>query len=403
MALNPYLIYGVGFSFALTCYTFGWSDLYPPLQPAVVIFLALTILAGTAIGILIIKKYPALRPSGELISVRNAGLVTGAIYILWIIEFIYAGGIPLIKIITYQPYDYRLFGVPTLHVVIVTFSSFFTIFLFQAYVMTRSRGHFILFTINLFAAILIYNRGMFLFNVTGALSILLMCTSRVRIYHIVYGVMFCVVLAYAFGVLGSMRVSHEARKSYGNADFLHTGHATPRFVESGLPPEFFWSYIYLSSPIANLQHNINTHPAPPVTLDRVSTWVINETLPDFLSKRINRFSRLQPEEAERITGPFNAASIHTQSFLYLGFPGMALITLVLFLLPWGYAKLIPRQSPYFLSGIALLNTMFLFSVFVNTISFTGLSFQLIYPVILHYSHSRLLHRAPGRQQQGDSP
>lgn len=390
MALNPYLFYSIGFSFALLCYTFGWSYLYPSLQPRVVIFLCVTILAGAAIGFLIIKKYPIARPSGQLIGVQNAGLITGAIYILWTIEFVHAGGVPLVKIITHQPYDYRLFGVPTLHVIVVTFSSFFTIFLFHAYVTTRSRGHFLLFIINLFAAMLIYNRGMFLFNITGAMSILLVYTSRIRLRHVLYGTTFVAVLAYGFGVVGSARVSHEARKSYSNADFLSTGGATPRFLKSGLPPEFFWSYIYLSSPIANLQHNVNTHTPPPVTPGRLSTWAINETLPDFLSKRINRFFGLRPEEAQRITGPFNAASIHTQSFLYLGFTGMALITFTLFLLPWVYVKLIPHQSPFFLTGIALLNTMFLFSIFVNTISFTGLSFQLVYPVILHYSRSHLI-------------
>lgn len=89
---------------------------------------------------------------------KNAVNITLVIYALWVAEFVYAGGVPLIQILLTRSYDYKTFGIPTLHVFVVTFSSFYTIFLFQQYLGNRSVRVLLLFIINLSAALLIYNR-----------------------------------------------------------------------------------------------------------------------------------------------------------------------------------------------------------------------------------------------------
>ncbi|MEJ0029481.1 MAG: hypothetical protein WDO15_03565 [Bacteroidota bacterium] len=93
------------------------------------------------------------------------------IYVLWIADFIYEGGVPLIKILFHLPYNYRLFGIPSLHVFIVTFSSFFTVYLFHLYLSKRTRLLLILYLVNLSAALLIYSRAMLFFNITGSVIV----------------------------------------------------------------------------------------------------------------------------------------------------------------------------------------------------------------------------------------
>jgi hypothetical protein len=310
--------------------------------------------------------------------------VTLFIYVLWSVEFIHAGGIPLLKILLGQSYDYRMFGVPSLHVFVVTFSSFYTIYLFHLYLSCKSIPLLTLYFLNLMAAILIYNRGMMLFNLSATVFLYCIYKDRITLKQFAAGGVSAIIILFFFGVLGSLRVSREAKAPYTNEFFLETGQASESFRQSIIPKEFFWTYIYVSSPLANLQHNINTHPVPPVTLARTGELVNNEIFMDFISKRVNSFFNLEPVHDNRIPGPFNASTVYSRAYSYLGWTGMLLMTFTLIVLPLLYFKILPAGSPFFLTGAVILCTMYLFLAFDNTLRFTGLSFQLVYPVLLHY-------------------
>lgn len=64
---------------------------------------------------------------------------------------------------------------------------------------------------------------------------------------------------------------------------------------------------------------------------------------------------------------------------------MIIIAFVVILFPWLFLKLLPPSSNFFLSGWAILCTMYFFLVYDNTLRFTGLSFQLAYPLLLHWT------------------
>jgi hypothetical protein len=59
------------------------------------------------------------------------------------------------------------------------------------------------------------------------------------------------------------------------------------------------------------------------------------------------------------------------------------MAVVILSIPLFFNKILPATSVFYLTGLSILNTMFLFMVFDNTIRFTGLSFQIVYPVLLH--------------------
>jgi hypothetical protein len=382
--VNPYISYALSFTIALLLYMLGWSLLYPPLQYPVVIFISATIVMHVAIGMVLFKRklitFKKLPPS----TLRKPLVITAFIYFLWAMEFLYAGGIPLLKIILKQPYDYRTFGIPSLHVFIVTFSSFYTALLFHQYLSSRSRGVLILFFINLMAALLIYNRGMALFNIAHAAFLYLLSVKRISIVKAVAGVFITIMLLYIFGVLGSLRVSREARIPYSNEEFLKIGQASPAFRKSAIADEFFWSYIYISSPLANLQHNMSNASQQHLSWKALGWWVNDQLLPDFVSKRVHHICQNEAPMPPQIPGPFNASTIYTGSYFQLGLVGIALMAIIIACMPFLYLLLIPQHSPYFLSGMAIMNTIFIFMIFENTIHFTGLSFQLFYPVLFYF-------------------
>lgn len=386
--VNPYFCYAITFTVALLTYLLGWSGLYPKLLFPLLSFLTGSIVVFFFLGMVTMKsRVIAFRRivSGDAII---PFYITLFIYGLWVIEFIHAGGIPLLKIVLKQPYDYRIFGVPSLHVFVVTFSSFYTVYLFHLYLSSKSKSILILYFLNLTAALLIYNRGMFLFNLSSSVLLYLVYKNQIAWKQLAAGSVLILALLFVFGMLGSLRVSREGKKSYSNADFLKIGRANESFRKSIIPKEFFWSYIYISSPLANLQHNISTYPAPKPSPQKLGELVNNEIVMDFISKRINSWLGLQSVNDYRIPGPFNVSTIYSRPYCYMGWTGLLIMALTLLILPWLYFKILPAESPFFLSALVILCTLYLFLAFDNTLRFTGLSFQLVYPIVLHYGFQK---------------
>jgi hypothetical protein len=379
MALSPYPYYIAGFLAGLLVYLLGWSSIYPTLSAALLIFLFTSMILHLAAHWFWVKKFPF--SFKKVKPVFHPVVMTVFIYLLWAIEFIYEGGIPLLLILSGKSYDYRLFGVPSLHVVVVTLSSFYTVFLFHVFVSYRQKWVLVLYLVNLAAAVLIYSRAMLFFNLAASFFIYLASPDKIQWKKVSLLIPAIIVLFYVFGVLGNLRVSFEAGEKYNSTLFLNTGQATGSFRQSVVPNEFFWSYIYISSPLANLQHNIRSSEPPPFTGRQLFGYVNNEILFDFISKRVNRVTGFAPAQEQRIPGPFNVTTIYSRSYSYLGWAGIFITALIVLALPFLYSLLLSPSNPYLATGLAILCTMFLFMVYDNTLRFTGLAFQLVYPIV----------------------
>lgn len=380
--INPYFCYALAFGIALLLYPLGWSKIYPPISVQVLLFLLITmVIHGVSAFFFARSKATTFReiPSATK---RAPIFMTAFIYCLWIAEFLYAGGVPLLNILLGRPFDYKTFGIPSLHVFVVTFSSFYTIFLFHQYLSHRSRRLLVLYAINLVAAILIYNRGMLLFNLFASVSLFMICRGRLR--HVFILIPLAVLIAFLFGVLGNMRVSNESRVPYTSTLFLKTGQASDDFNRSIIPDEFFWAYIYSTSPIANLEVNVRSAQSRVLALPTFWYWLNDEVLFDFISKRVNAMTGRERPRIATIEGPFNAPTVYSGSYAHLGFTGIVLMALIIWILPWLYLRIIHPSSAFFLTGLVTLNVIFFFMVFDNTLRFTGLSFQMVYPVLLHF-------------------
>jgi hypothetical protein len=248
----------------------------------------------------------------------------------------------------------------------------------------------ILYLVNLAVSILIYNRGMFLFNVSTSFFVFLFSQKKLPLRLTMTLPIALLVLFYFFGMLGTLRVSREAGSPYDNSFFLETGLATKDFVNSAVPKEYFWTYIYVSSPLANLQNNINTQPPPSYSTRNFLEMMNNEVVMDFISKRINQVMGISRKEENTIPGPFNASTVYSHCFSYLGWLGMSTMLVIVLFIPWLFFRMLPPASPFFHTALATLCTLYLFLAFDNTFRFTGLSFQLVYPLLFHW----LMERQP---------
>jgi len=379
--MNPHFAYCLSFLIALLAYGLGWSNLYPKLEIAVIAFLGATIALHFIMGWRWRKNsaFAYARVASQKLMLHSG--ITIFVYVLWTFDFLWEGGIPLIKILLNQPYDYRLFGAPSIHVFTVTFASFYTVYLFHEYLSHRQKTILLLYFINLAAAILIYSRAMFVFNLIASVFLLIMSMKTISFRFVVSSAFGLLLLGYGFGVLGTLRVSREAESPYDNTLFLKIGDAAPSFRNSMVPDEYFWGYMFMTSPLANFQYNINHAAENSFTINRFAGMVNNEILMDFISKRINALTGSARENDRTIFPSFNVSTVYSRSFNYVGWSGIIFMAIIVLAIPWLYLKLLPTSSPFFMTGVAILSTMFLFLAYDNTIRFTGLALQLAYPVL----------------------
>lgn len=377
--INPYTFYCLGFLVALFVYSLRWSEVYPDLTASLMVFLLSTLVAhfvaaGWWAKTRTIRFYhtsPALNPV----------YVTLFIYCLWTADFIYSGGIPLYEILFHKTFDFRTFGVPSLHVFTVTFSSFYLLYLFHSFLSSRNKLILALYIINSAAAILIYSRSMFLFNLAGSFFLFLFSLKSIPYRRAIAFVPCLILIAYCFGIAGNRRSAFENSTAYNRYAFLETGRATEGFRDSWVPSEFFWSYIYISSPLANLQANINSFHVPAISTKRTLEYINNEFLFESISKRINVLAGVEREQEVVIKHPFNVSTVYSRSYSYLGWRGMIIMGVFIIVLPAIYYRLLSRDNPYLLTGMAILCTMYLFMIYDNTIRLMALGFQLVYPVV----------------------
>ena len=185
-----------------------------------------------------------------------------------------------------------------------------------------------------------------------------------------------------FGYLGDIRSSNQYDKEGKiNNIILTLGQAKPSFVNSSVPTAFFWSYIYISSPLANLQFNINS--ATPIYDEHHALGYLNyELMFDAVSKRTGDLLDIPLPPNYQVAPYLTVSTIYAKSYSQLGWFGMSITFVVLMFLCLLYLLILRPANPFFATGIAILNTLVLFCLFDNMISFTGLSFQLVYPLLL---------------------
>ncbi len=393
--INPYTLYVVSFGGALLLYPLNWSGYYPPLQASLIIFLLVSFLLSVVAAKKFIKGMDLNDQSLPTSGVRQIGWISGLLYALWIVEFVHAGGMPLYLMLAAKSFDYRTFGVPTLHVFLVTFSSFYVSYLFHVFLHSRKRIMLIFYLINLLPALLILNRGMLLMNLSTSLFIYLYSAKSIErlfsVRKLPLLAISLVSLSLLFGVLGTLRVSHVMKHFYVPSLVYEVGKATPSFRNSIIPSEFFWGYLYFTSPMANLQLT-TTRNTPEISVNNLLQWGTNEVMLDAASKRINAYYGLSKRENARVAPHLNASTVYAGSFAYAGWYGMGLMNLVLLGLPFLFRRLLNAESKYYITGMALINTLYLFLIFDNMIAFSGFSFQLVYPLLFSWLDKPLMQQ-----------
>lgn len=365
LTVSPLVAYVLAFLFVLGFYQLGWSYLYPPLGGEVLVFLLLTSLTCLVLAAIIRILPPgrSVHSSSYWGSVNSRRLMI-VIVTLVLLEFAHAGGVPIALMLASDSYDYREFGIPTLHVILFGVYSFMTVHLFYLYLSEGGR-RYLMYSISLLLInILIVNRGAFLQSMI-AMLVMYVTVRGIRARALATVVAVVVAFVIMFGLIGDARM--KAMGMDPDTSISVIGDATDKYPADALGSGPFWIYLYASSPLANWQLNIaknNSIDAP------FSKFFALEVVPDFISKRLVS-DDARKESPELVASAMTVSSAFGRAFYFKGWLGCTVIFSV-FLFYYLLARLLLSGTEYYVSGLALLASGASLMIFFNMMIFAGL-------------------------------
>ena len=386
---NPFFLYILGFSIPLLVYQLGWSNIFPKISFGLFLFLLLTSLYSFLVGYFVYnKKFIVYR---DISYDKNISVLAVLIFTGFFLECMYIGHIPLLTVLSGKECDYTTFGIKSFHVFCVTFGSFYTVYIFHVFLSTKRKTCLAICILMFVIPLLTYNRGMFLLNLSSCLFVYLLSIRKLYFKFVVILVLLALLVLYLFGIAGNVRVMHQAGRTENitSSDLiLKIGDAKDSFKESIIPKEYFWAYIYISSPLANLQKTLEDSDSVDLTFGRLLSFVNFEILPDFVSKRISKFLEVKKMKINQITPALTVGTEYAGSYVYLNWLGLVLMFSYTMFASFIYIILLKKNRTFFITGIAILNTLVFFNMFSNMFSFSGVSLQLVYPLIFSFFRKR---------------
>jgi hypothetical protein len=373
---NPFAAYAAGFLVAVSVYSLGYSDLYPPLQPSLVWFLLSTSVVCVYLASLAGTIINAPPHAQERFGPQFVMFVL--IFVVFYAEVVASGGIPLLSLAPDSDLSYKEFGIPTLHVAFVGFCYFFAVYWFDLYILGQGRKYLALCIPAFGTSLLIVNRGAFITMLIAMTVVYVRRRGINRRLVLAFSAAAALVL-WGFGFLGELRSNSVS----GESVILAIGKPSDKFVNSDVPTELFWTYLYTSAPLANLQLNITDRTAA----DSPALYFILEFLPDFVSKRLLSEADIAATVPLLNTEQLNVSTMYGGSFLLLGWLG-AFLSFAYFVMVSIICLLVLQRSKYFVATLGILTAIAFLDIFDNMFIYAGGILPVIVGLFLHFFEGR---------------
>ncbi|VXA96077.1 conserved membrane hypothetical protein [Flavobacterium sp. 9R] len=378
----PCFVYAVSFASILLLYQVGWSDLFPKLDGYLLYFLFSTIVLSLILSFI---QFKTLNIKTNEVNLKSSFVKRALIFIIigYSLEFLYERSIPIVSTILNSYYSYQDFdGIPTFHVILSTFNIFFSILMFNFYLSKKKLKNLFCFILTLFPYILTLNRGAFMIVFSAMIFIFLMRLQTISLKTFIRPITVLVIVLYFFGVVGNFR---QEQTKDDKEFLLRKGGATDTFINNGVPGEFYWSYIYLISPMGNLQNIVNEK-EDIFDENNIGIFAATQLFPDFISKRlVSLFGYGDKIENSNgvyylVTPLLNAPTIYFASYFFLGFIGLFIMYIIMMISALMYPFLVKKNSVYYCTALASLNSLILLCTFNNMWYATGTI--LFWPIIM---------------------
>jgi hypothetical protein len=232
------------------------------------------------------------------------------------------------------------------------------------------------------------NRGALALIIIPDISIYMMKIKWIRLKQILFIIIFILSIFFIFGRMGNLR--DNALKSE-DSYILRIGGATNEYINTKIPSEYFWCYLYIASPIGNLQ-NIITYANPEVSFYNFISLIFGQVNSDFIAKRLLKlFNMKEYTGSYLVRTVLNAPTVYYNPYGLLGWVGMIFIFLFMLLVVFLYLLVVKINSVYFLTGWSFLIAIIILNTFSNMWYYNGL-YLVSFSVVLTYCKSKKLKK-----------
>ena len=383
---NPYFLFSIIFSAVLVVYQLNWSYLNIPISAELLFFLLFNIILFLVLGYFFDKRIKN-KIEKDYRYRKSYPFIASFILLGTLLEGIVLKGFPLFNSLGWGSVQYINYGIPLFHVALLTISYFFSLVVFEVIIHDlKNRKMYLLFAITLVPFILTINRGMLVMLVISYVCLYAQ-EYKININKKIIGILVisAIMCFYVFGLFGNYRINSDYKQDRSISDstiIMDVGEANKHFRDSFIPKEFFWVYTYVTTPLANLQHNMNEHlESGNKEKDKFFDFFKITFLPETFSKRMNP----TPINNYQVRQELTVGTAYYEMYPRYGWIGMWIYLVVISLIPFIYLKLLKMFAEEYINiGIALLSTMYALFFFTNFLSYTGLVFQLLFPFILSF-------------------
>jgi hypothetical protein len=276
-----------------------------------------------------------------------------------------------------RTHDYREFGVPVLDPIFNSLSIFFSVFYLQLFLASKKKKFLIFVFVVLLFQVLIFRRSTIVWIITSSLFLFILYRQRIKIILVLIVILSLPLLSYSFGLYGNKR--SNLSKDYVLKDLG----ASSTFKSTGLSHNHYMTYLYVASPLANLQKNIDIGDRF-VNNGDFKGFFFYCILPGSITIRLEQRLNLEAPLCSLITPDLIVGTFFMLSFYTLGWLGMALMTLFLFVFIIVCLLVIQKFDTFKLTTICILSTTVTLLIFANFLNRLDVILMLfVYPVLFH--------------------
>lgn len=369
--INPALMYSMIWILVLFLYYIRLSELLTPLQTSTVI-----LVMGTSIALVIGWLLESFRANFRLALPRfnlssicesiNSTIVNRRLKLAWvlfalgtIVEIVYCGGAPGLGLLGVgKEILYTEFGIPGLHGILNSIFYSCCIIQFTKFLLGISKLK-LLMIVTFLNPFLGMSRQMF---ISLALQYLLIyfCIRVPTIKNYIISFSLILIIIFIFGYIGDLRSGRDHIIAL----------AAPVFdYPDWLPSAIIWVYIYISTPLNNLNYNIETIPSY-LPLETASTFIPSFAREYFLNLVGSKNNWDLAHES------FNVSSILQSFIVDFGIMGSILVMLPLGIIFARILRLANLSAKAFFSLIIILHGLAL-SFFTNLLFHLVFMFEII--------------------------
>lgn len=255
--LNPFYFSFLLWLMCLVGYVASWSDLCRPLDEQLLFFITFMLFSLLFFGFLHSRLTPSFTKPDCVDS--NTLCMTIAISLVLFAGMVFKKSIPLLKVGGGEAYNSDAVGIPYIGAFATSLALFHGFRLSRLFFVTKNRKYLLEYSLIFLPLLLMLQRQNLIFSFVGLFYAWLSSNKRknlsiLQLIGIVLLMAAVVIIGlFIFGVIGNVR--------YGIWDWDDSsmisavGYLNSRYP-AWLPREYFWTYIYLVSPLANLNNNI---------------------------------------------------------------------------------------------------------------------------------------------------